>query len=165
MRDAAVRLGEFRLDRDFVEELGVPYNAMTVKMIEAHLQTLRKSKIIHYKPTNGLLEKGPQPWVYSRPKDEGAAAKLDKARKPATPTASNSGPIAGTGRKIKAANKKVQEILDAAVRQVGRDNVFQSGGHWAIITEKGRVLISGTPSSERTLANDRVRLRRAGLVV
>lgn len=74
--------------------------------------------------------------------------------------------VAGTGKGLKAANKDVQDLINAA-RRAGARVAHEASGHFAVtIPGTGkRVLISSTPSNPRTVLNDRSRLRRAGLAI
>lgn len=110
-------------------------------------------------------------FAYSPPKDPGAAAKADMARRKAESAQKTgnggSAPVAGTGKGVKANNPEVQGLIAAAQRE-GAVVTHAPNGHFEVKLPESlggkRVLISATPSNARTVMNDRARLRRAGLL-
>lgn len=111
----------------------------------------------------GALQRTDGGYHYDRPDDPGAAARIDQKRRGARAERGTSLPVAHTGRGPRSGNPDVQALLNAVTRIVGPENVSQSGGHWAIKCPNGqRVLISSTPSSPRSVATDKARLRRLG---
>lgn len=102
---------------------------------------------------------------YSKPTEAGAAAELDAARRPTTNGGGEaSEPVAGTGRGPKVRNKELQALIDACIR-AGAKVMATGSGHFAVLHNNTRTLISSTPSNPRSVLNDRTRLRRAGVPV
>lgn len=152
--DAAVRDALINFEGT-IEELAVK---MGIEPEERNIEDLRTlvSKWI----LKGAVEIRGSVLHYVPPTDPGSAARADMARTPQERTAEANGPVAGTGRGFRAANKDVQALIDAA-RKAGASKIEPSGGHIRITAPDGTsVNISSTPGNPRTLLNDRTRLRR-----
>jgi hypothetical protein len=107
-------------------------------------------------------------YVYVPPDGPGRAHSVQRASAPADAPAAPNGKgatVAGTGRGQKVSNADVRELVEAAKKD-GCTAVLAPNGHWRITTRDGRkLLISNSPKSARTVANDRARLRRIGVNV
>lgn len=101
-----------------------------------------------------------------QPKQPGKAAEMDRSRRPTETQA----PVQRGGQaktaQVRANNKDVQDLINAAQR-AGASVKHEASGHFAVtIPGSGkRILISSTPSNPRSVLNDRARLRRAGLAI
>jgi hypothetical protein len=73
-------------------------------------------------------------------------------------------PAEGTGRSITIKDAQVRALVQDAIR-AGAGVEMASNGHIDVKWEGKRVQIAHTPSSSRTVLNDRTRLRRQGLEV
>jgi hypothetical protein len=98
-----------------------------------------------------------------KPKEPGAAAKLDMQRRAAEAKANGQGspPVAGTGVGLRISNQAVRKLVADAVKCGAEQPTSLAGnGHIEIKYKGRRVLIAGTPKSDRSVANDRARVRR-----
>lgn len=105
-------------------------------------------------------------WVYIEPTEEGAAARIDRERAPQRAVQAVAEAVAGTGRGLRAANKEVQLIINAAVKKWGDKAVETAGNnHWKInLPDGSNVRIASTPN-QRGLLKDKAKLRKAGLAL
>lgn len=130
--------------------------------VRRHLVTLKeKGMLAEPDPKDGTF-------VYVRPVSMGAAARIDQQRRPREEPVhnGNGGPVAGTGKRPVVTNPEVRQLISAAMKAGAPQPQLVPSGHWEVQCPNGkRVLISNTPSGARTVANDRVRLRREGLAV
>jgi hypothetical protein len=101
-----------------------------------------------------------------KPKDPGKAATLDAARRKDEGNGVAREAVPGTGAGARSSNKDVQDLINAA-KKAGANVTHEASGHFAVsVPGSGkRILISATPSSPRSILNDRARLRRAGLSI
>jgi hypothetical protein len=104
-----------------------------------------------------------------RPKEPGKAAEAHAAERKAgggNGAGSNRAPVPGTGTTAKSSNKDVNDLINAA-KKAGASVTHEASGHFAVTVPGSgkRILISATPSSPRSIFNDRARLRRAGLSI
>lgn len=130
---------------------------LTEELATESLAKLALQGVVKPRPTGG--------YSYIKPTDPGAAARMD-ARRPHAPevVSGRGGTVAGTGKKQVVSHPEVRKVLDVVRNQLGPDSYEMTpSGHWAIHAPKGRVMIAGTPSSSRSVLNDRARLRRAGI--
>jgi len=103
---------------------------------------------------------------YERPSSPGRAAELDMERRRGLEERPGlgSGPIAGTGRGLRAGNAAVQRMIDAA-HKVHAEVTRTGTNHFLIKTKEGRrVVIGGTPNNAG-YATDRRKLRAMGVPV
>lgn len=108
-------------------------------------------------------------YEYVRPTSPGAAAEADirwRQEETPPPSARGGGPVPGTGRKEKINDPDVRQLVSDVERAGGIVGHAQNG-HYDVTLPGGkkRMQIAATPSSRRTVMNDRVRLRREGLGV
>jgi ribosomal protein S25 len=106
-------------------------------------------------------------FAYEPPKDPGAAFRMQQQqRRGESPERKAAREVAGTGKKMKVTNKDVEKLVSDAKR-AGAKIAHAASGHFevSIPGSKKKVSISATPSNPRSVMNDRVRLRRAGLAV
>lgn len=132
--------------------LGLPAEVVSEALGKLAIQGVLKPR-----PTGG--------YNYVKPTDEGAAARLERKRTPQQGSNGGGGPVSGTGKKQVVSHPEVRKIITVVQNQIGADKVKMTpSGHWQCDCPNGsKVLIAGTPSSTRTLLNDRARLRRAGI--
>jgi hypothetical protein len=109
-------------------------------------------------------------YIYERPRDAGAAAKIDaEQRRAATPNGPGADPVAGTGKPFKASSPEVNALMNDARKAGARCE--PGGGHIAVIWmqdgKEVRKMIRSTPggNAQRAVMQDRARLRREGLKV
>lgn len=161
VRDAVVRREGIFSPRQVAERLASGEPGPTVMVIvEARLRHLAEQGIV----SDESLGEGMPLFEYKKPDGPGRAAELD-AERSREAAASNNGtgapPVPGTGGDVRAGNKEVQEILDAARRAGG--NVSKTGSdHYAIENPKNgrRVIIFGTPGAP---SRDKNRKKLAGI--
>lgn len=106
-------------------------------------------------------------WEYAKPTDAGRASMIDQQRRALdSATVGNGGadPVAGTGKGLKIKDQGVRELV-ASVQRQGAVVDHAPNGHFAVVFQGHRCLISSTPSNSRSVHNDRARLRRIGLEV
>lgn len=150
------------------EELEIPYKPIEVKMIDAYLEVLRKNKIIKHDHTIASNYRNGEPnnvWEYVKPTEEGAAAKIDRARKPKASPAGSSAPVAGVGKLAKAlkhASKDVKGLIEQVTNNGGQVDVTEKG-HFIIRGNGERIIMAPQPNSSG-FVKDRARLRRSGLI-
>lgn len=93
------------------------------------------------------------------------AAQRDAKRQREQQVRERSTPVAGTGRGLRAGNKDVQGLIDAAIA-AGASVTRAGSDHFAVeYPGAGRVIIASTPSSQRTIHRDRAKLRSAGIAI
>lgn len=112
------------------------------------------------------VQGGPEIYEYVKPNGPGAAAKLDQARRPReNPATVPRGDHNASGRRIRANNDKVQQLLDL-VYDAGGWAEPAANGHFKCFSKDGKnhIDIAATPRGARTVANDRSRLRRAKII-
>lgn len=103
-------------------------------------------------------------YEYVKPTDMGIAARKDAERHKQlakTPDLGRSMPVDGTGQQEKITDPDVRALI-SAIRSAGGSVTRATNSHYECTApdSKKRVLIASTPSSRRTVLNDRSRVRR-----
>lgn len=154
VRDAVVKQSAASTVAGIASEVGAP-----APVVREALKALEGRGIVE---DVGLP--GSELYEYRKPTDAGAAARLDAARRAVeNGGGGGSAPVAGTGKGLRISHPEVRRLVEDAQRAGGR--ISAAAGHYAVECPQGRVVISATPRSSRTVLNDRARLRRAGLRV
>lgn len=106
-------------------------------------------------------------WIYVKPTEAGKAAERDMQRRKelaAVATRTGGGPVSGTGQKLRITDPDVRKLV-ADATAAGATVTHAPNGHFAVAFGGKSPQIAATPSSRRTVLNDRARLRREGLAV
>jgi hypothetical protein len=156
IRDAAIELKTPNMT-SLLEKLGKVNSQNMRPLIRDHMATLVNRKMFTY-DTDSMG------WTYIPPTDEGAAARIDRQRRPQAPERQVAEAVAGTGRGLRASRPEVQRLLDAITNQWGADKVAKQGNnHFVAIAPDGtKIRFAGTPS-QRSMLNDFRKFRKAGL--
>lgn len=153
------------LVRDFVVKHGEKFTPLEIttatevigdELVTA-LQELLRMGTIQYVGFDDL-----ELYEYVKATEPGVAAEKDMARrKENAQAAPRSAPVDGTGGKWKITNADVRALAQSIEAAGGKVEPAASG-HYAVThpDSKRRILISGTPSSRRSVQNDRARVRR-----
>lgn len=175
--DASVETGEADVTadataeavRDFVtKQEGSFSTAFVAGAVEGDMDTVQGHlDALEHK---GVIEDiAPMPdlhlYRYLPPDGPGAAAVIDMERRAQDPVAGGADPVPGTGKMWQPTHPEVRNLV-GDLRRAGYEAAPAGSGHLAV-TGPGirRVLISGTPSKQRSVDNDRARLRRMGVSV
>lgn len=151
-----------QLVRDFVVQQEEPFGptaiivatGVTGETLTECMEALEKRSIV-------TKQEGAEIWEYQKAQVSGRAAMLDQQRRVAESfrTGAGSAPVGGTGRKMPVSHPEVRSLIDA-VTKLGASVTHAPNGHYAVAYDGKRVVISATPSSNRSVMNDRARIRR-----
>jgi hypothetical protein len=107
-------------------------------------------------------------YEYVPPDSAGRAAEIDGERPREAPIAEDAprrgAPVDGTGKKMVISHPEMRSLV-ARIEAGGGKVRHAANGHLEVTFNGNRCLISSTPSSSRSVLNDRVRVRRLGLNV
>jgi transposase-like protein len=93
-----------------------------------------------------------------------SAAGIERVRVAEPVVNRNGGPVAGTGKKLVISNPDTRALV-AKIEELGGEVTHAPQGHLEVSYGKQKCLISSTPSSQRSVLNDRARVRKMGLGV
>lgn len=157
-----------RIVRDFCVSMQEPFPRGAIEeatdvggpLLTEHLQTLIRRGVIEYVGFDDL-----ELYQYVKPTDMGDAAKRDIARRKELAKSENgsggrSAPVEGTGGGLTIGNADVRALVQDIIRAGGQVRHESRGGHLVVTYGKKRISISSTPSSRRSVLNDRARARR-----
>lgn len=156
-----------RLVRDFVTVQKQPFTEQQItadtevagKELTDALQYLMQREVIASVGFDDLSL-----YEYKRPSGAGEAATRDaerRKREGAAKPSTRGGPVAGTGQSMRITDPDVRALV-AAIEAADGHVQQTASGHYEVTADdsRKRVLIACTPSSRRTVMNDRARVRR-----
>lgn len=118
----------------------------------------------------GTPVEDPALFAYQKPKDPGAAAKADMARRAngngngeEHAAGFDQGAVAGTGKRVRSSNADVNRLL-AACEKAGAVVTHPTTSHFSVTYKGKRCVVHGTPKAgSRTLKDTETRLKRIGI--